>query len=82
LTLFFGGQNSPKGILTYNWTSTTYTSQTPQLTKSRLYSACAVFKGIVDKINKILIYYYQNNKVAVTFFTKNMLTVDIKKLEF
>lgn len=60
LTLFFGGENSPKGILTYNWTSKMYTPQTPQLTKTRIYSACAVFKGIVAKIKKNLIYFYLN----------------------
>jgi hypothetical protein len=68
LTLFFGGENSPKGILTYNWTSTTYTSQTPQLTKTRIYSACAVFKGIRKKIFIIILLLY--------FFDKQMHTVD------
>ncbi len=45
LTLFFGGSNSNRAIQTYNWTSSSYASYTPQLTNTRLYSACAVLKG-------------------------------------
>jgi hypothetical protein len=49
MTLFFGGNNANSRILTYNWTSQAYTSETAQLTKNRLFSACAVYKGKYKK---------------------------------
>jgi hypothetical protein len=49
MTAFFGGNNAYSRILTYNWTSQAYTSMTQQLTKNRLFCACAVYKGKYKK---------------------------------
>jgi len=45
VTVFLGGVNHPRGIITFDWQTMAYTKHSQELLKERRYSTCAKLKG-------------------------------------
>jgi hypothetical protein len=46
MTVFMGGSRYPRGIITFDWTTMTYTKQSTELIRNRTWTSCALLKGV------------------------------------